>query len=77
MLSPIPAFFRINLIIKVVISTFLLALLFIPCENKITPNVSEIYFIFSTLNLLRTITMNQILSTSEEYFYKTEEIVYQ
>ena len=63
--------------INVVISTFLLALRFIPCENNISPNVSEIYFIFSTLKLLRTITMIQNLSTTEEYFYKTEEIVYQ
>jgi len=63
--------------INVVICTFLLALRFIPCENNISPNVSEIYFIFSTLKLLRTITMIQNLSTTEEYFYKTEEIVYQ
>lgn len=76
-LNPMPAFFSIKPTIKVVIRNFLLGFLFMLCENRITALVTEIYFIFSTVFLLRTITILLIPSISEQYFYESEEIVCQ
>jgi hypothetical protein len=77
MLSPIPTFFNIKPTIKVVIRIFLRVVLLIPCENNISSDVSEIYFIFSTLILLRTIVIAKKDVATELYFYETEQIVYQ
>lgn len=77
MLKPIPYFFRINPTIKVDISSFLLGVRLISCENNISSNVTEIYFIFSTLILLRTIKIFINRDETELYFYETEQIVCQ
>jgi len=77
MLNPIPYFFNIKPKIKTVIRIFLLVVLLIPCENNISGDVTEIYFIFSTFILLRTIVRLDQHDETELYFYETEQIVYQ